>query len=119
MLVVDSLSCSQVDRTTIVFACNETDGETSLICIAMHSWIPCRRTQVLEAINLVLAACHMTTILGVATDMLYRAIRSYYSSKGDSSEAAAATPEGAEQLAFLVPLDIKQAREYLQKIVQV
>ena len=58
-----------------------------------------------------LAACQMTTVLGVATDVLYRAIRSYYSSTGDSSVVA---PMGVEQ----GYLDMKQAREYLQKIVQ-
>ena len=78
--------------------------------------------QVLEAINLVLAKCQMTTVLGVATDMLYRAIRSYYSSKAgkNSADATAASSNDTDlKQGYLVPLDIKRARQYLGKIVQV
>ena len=76
--------------------------------------------QVLEATNLVLAACQMTTVLGVATDMLYRAIQSHYSSKADknSTTAVASVDGDALQLQYLQPLDKQRAREYLQKIVQ-
>lgn len=81
----------------------------------------CCHPQVLEAINLVLATCRVTTVLGVATQMLYRAIRSHYSSTADkkTTEAPSAASEGAEPLGYIVPLDVKQARQYLQKIVQV
>lgn len=77
--------------------------------------------QVLEAINLVLAKCRMTTVLGVATDMLYRAIRSHYSSKSDKkgSDTKPAASESTERLGYILPLDIQQARKYLEKIVQV
>ena len=62
----------------------------------------------------------MTTVLGVATDMLYRAIRSYYTSKADkkSPTATASVRDDTVQLGYLQPPDSKQAREYLQKIVQ-
>ena len=75
----------------------------------------------MEAINLVLAKCQMTTVLGVATDMLYRAIHGHYSStaKKQGADSTETALEGAVQLGYLVPLDIKQARKYLQKIVQV
>ena len=135
-------SCLQVKRRVVVFIddldrCSAdsimlvrrdaravlTSGSTLLQCLPTlaRSCQTCLNPfQVLEATNLVLAACDMTTVLGVATDRLYKAIQSHYSSKADkkSPNAVASVDRDALQLQYLQPLDKKEAREYLQKIVQ-